>query len=225
MPSVSKAQQKLMGMAYALKKGDMDPADASQEVKDLADSMTLQQLKDFAETPHKGLPDHVKEYFYWWDTQAQMMAAQGAAVRKDQTDPLIQSFMDFIDGKKNKKVKVDEDFSAPAASVTNTPGMGNVVPANVGSTGSGDIFSGSGKKKKKKKKVKVFEEYIEEMALADVNSQKILAEFDSGDKKRKEQITDVISGRPHTDRSRLEKDILDLSYEDIMEIMQELELL
>ena len=40
MPATSKAQQRLMGMAYALKKGDMDPADASQEVKDLADSMT-----------------------------------------------------------------------------------------------------------------------------------------------------------------------------------------
>ena len=61
MPSTSKAQQQLMGMAYALKKGDMDPKDASQEVKDLADSMTLQQLKDFASTKHEGLPEYVKE--------------------------------------------------------------------------------------------------------------------------------------------------------------------
>lgn len=57
MPSTSKAQQQLMGMAYSLKKGDMDPKDASQEVKDLADSMTLQQLKDFASTKHEGLPE------------------------------------------------------------------------------------------------------------------------------------------------------------------------
>ena len=61
MPSTSIAQQQLMGMAYALKKGDMDPKDASQEVKDLADSMTLQQLKDFASTKHEGLPKHVEE--------------------------------------------------------------------------------------------------------------------------------------------------------------------
>lgn len=61
MPSTSKAQQRLMGMAYALKSGEMDPKDASQEVKDLADSMTLKQLKDFAETKHKGLPDKVEE--------------------------------------------------------------------------------------------------------------------------------------------------------------------
>jgi len=61
MPSTSIAQQQLMGMAYSLKKGDMDLKDASQEVKDLADSMTLQQLKDFASTKHEGLPKKVKE--------------------------------------------------------------------------------------------------------------------------------------------------------------------
>lgn len=61
MPAQSKAQQQLMGMAYSLKKGEMDPKDASQEVKDLADSMTLKQLKDFAETKHEGLPDKVEE--------------------------------------------------------------------------------------------------------------------------------------------------------------------
>jgi hypothetical protein len=61
MPSTSIAQQQLMGMAYSLKKGEMDPKDASQEVKDLADSMTLQQLKDFASTKHEGLPKKTDE--------------------------------------------------------------------------------------------------------------------------------------------------------------------
>ena len=61
MPAASKAQQQLMGMAYALKKGEMDTKDASQEVKDLADSMTLKKLKDFASTKHEGLPDKVEE--------------------------------------------------------------------------------------------------------------------------------------------------------------------
>lgn len=60
MPATSKVQQRLMGMAYAYKKGDLDPKEASQEVKDLADSMTLQQLKDFASTKHDNLPE-VKE--------------------------------------------------------------------------------------------------------------------------------------------------------------------
>tara|TARA_Y100000389_G_scaffold147957_1_gene146935 strand:+ start:1920 stop:2555 length:636 start_codon:yes stop_codon:yes gene_type:complete len=61
MPSTSIAQQKLMGMAYALKKGELDPKDASVEVQELADSMTLKQLKDFASTKHDGLPQYVEE--------------------------------------------------------------------------------------------------------------------------------------------------------------------
>jgi hypothetical protein len=166
MPSTSVAQQKLMGMAYALKKGEMDPEEASQEVKDLADSMTLKQLKDFASTKHKGLPDHVKESeekkskkhvleyaYFWWDTQGEMAAGLSAGMSRDKIDPLVQSFMDFIDGKRSKAVK--EDFAAPAASVTNTPGMGNVAPATPNSIGSGDTFSANIKPKKKRKKKRI----------------------------------------------------------------------
>ena len=58
MPAVSPEQQRLMGMAYALKKGEMDPKDASEQVKKLADSMTLKQLKDFASTKHSDMKEH-----------------------------------------------------------------------------------------------------------------------------------------------------------------------
>jgi len=61
MSALSKVQQRLMGMAYAYKKGELDDKDASQEVKDLADSMTLTQLKKFAATKHDGLPERVPE--------------------------------------------------------------------------------------------------------------------------------------------------------------------
>lgn len=44
-------------MAYAYKKGELKDADVSAEVKELADSMTLKQLKDFASTKHDGLPE------------------------------------------------------------------------------------------------------------------------------------------------------------------------
>ena len=59
--AVSKAQQKLMGQAYALKKGDMKAKDASKEVKKLAKDMSKSDLKDFASTKHKGKPEHVKK--------------------------------------------------------------------------------------------------------------------------------------------------------------------
>jgi hypothetical protein len=65
MPSTSKAQQRLMGVAYAVKSGDMQLSDVDtayrKEVEELVDNMTLKQLKDFASTKHDGLPERVKE--------------------------------------------------------------------------------------------------------------------------------------------------------------------
>jgi len=156
MPSKSVAQQRLMGMAYALKKGELDPKDTSVEVKDLADSMTLKDLKDFASTKHKDLPERkVKEssvnrmlgtgtfpQFYGYTNN---ISAGALAAERDFRDPLVQRFMEFIDGKKKKtKDEVTETIVATApsgvAAPQNTPGMGNVSPPSAGNVGSGDKF-------------------------------------------------------------------------------------
>ena len=50
-----------MGMAHALKKGEMKPSDASPELKRVAKSMSDKDVKDFASTSHKGLPRKVKQ--------------------------------------------------------------------------------------------------------------------------------------------------------------------
>lgn len=67
MPSTSIAQQRLMGQAYALKTGELKPSDLDpkyrKQIEDLAASMTEKDLKDFAETSHKGLPQKVKENY------------------------------------------------------------------------------------------------------------------------------------------------------------------
>jgi len=55
----SKSQQRLMGMALAYKRGELD--DASEAVKDIANEMTIKQLEDFAKTKHADLPDRVAE--------------------------------------------------------------------------------------------------------------------------------------------------------------------
>lgn len=65
MPASSKSQQRLMGMAYAVKSGqrklsDM-PAGVRDDIKRLMDSMSKEKLKDFAETDHDDLPDRVSE--------------------------------------------------------------------------------------------------------------------------------------------------------------------
>ena len=63
--SVSKKQQGLMGAAYSVEKGDKEIKDIPKsyrgKVKKVVDSMSKKQIKDFAETKTKNLPDEVNE--------------------------------------------------------------------------------------------------------------------------------------------------------------------
>ena len=61
MPSKSKSQQRFFGMVRALQKGEMDPSEASPEIRRAAKKMKKKSVKDFAETKHKGLPERVKK--------------------------------------------------------------------------------------------------------------------------------------------------------------------
>jgi hypothetical protein len=167
MPAVTPSQQRLMAQAYQVKKGNLKPADIDPEYRDqivdLADSMTLQQLKDFAETKHSEMKKEAKVNEWlpgvsaghkWYTQPAQGAAAYGTNL-KDHTDRLIQSFIEFIEtGKKPKKkdgkdgAKADPALeaaaptahSAPMATPANTPGMGNVSVPAAGKVGSGDRF-------------------------------------------------------------------------------------
>ena len=60
MPSVSKAQQRFMGLVHAYKKGEVPASKVSKAVKDAAKSMKKKSAKDFAKTKHKGLPNKVR---------------------------------------------------------------------------------------------------------------------------------------------------------------------
>jgi hypothetical protein len=59
MPSKSKSQQRFFGMVDAYKKGEMK--NASSKIKKAANGMSMSDVKDFAETKHKGLPEKVEE--------------------------------------------------------------------------------------------------------------------------------------------------------------------
>jgi hypothetical protein len=65
MPSVSIAQQRLMGQAYAVKIGELKSSDIDPKYRkaiiDLSKRMTEKELKAYASTKYKGLPDHVDE--------------------------------------------------------------------------------------------------------------------------------------------------------------------
>lgn len=60
MPSKSKSQQRFFGMVRAYQKGDLKGSEVGKKVKKAAKSMSKKDVKDFAKTKHKGLPNHVK---------------------------------------------------------------------------------------------------------------------------------------------------------------------
>lgn len=70
--AVSQAQQKFMGMARALQKGKRIPG-ASAELKKVARTMDPKDVRDFAKTPHQGLPKKIDEK---WGTETQVSAQE-----------------------------------------------------------------------------------------------------------------------------------------------------
>lgn len=58
MPAVSKAQQKAAGAALSAKRGETKKRDLKGASKEMFKSMSEKQLEEFAETEHKGLPEH-----------------------------------------------------------------------------------------------------------------------------------------------------------------------
>ena len=61
MPAKSKAQQKAAGAALSAKRGDTKVKDLRGASKDMYKSMSENQLEEFAETKHKGKPEHIDE--------------------------------------------------------------------------------------------------------------------------------------------------------------------
>ena len=69
MPAVSKAQQKFFGIVRAIQKGEMAPT--TPETAKAAATMKKKDVKDFASTDHKGLPEKKvsKEAYYGGEEQ------------------------------------------------------------------------------------------------------------------------------------------------------------
>ena len=61
MPAKSKAQQKAAGAALSAKRGDTKVGDFQGASKQMYDSMSEDELEDYASTDLDGLPDHVDE--------------------------------------------------------------------------------------------------------------------------------------------------------------------
>lgn len=61
MPAKSKAQQQAAGAALAAKRGEMDKSDLQGASKEMYESMSEDELEDFAETKREDLPEHVDD--------------------------------------------------------------------------------------------------------------------------------------------------------------------
>ena len=83
MPAVSKAQQRFFGMVRSAQKGEM--ASPSSEVSQAASSMSKSDVKKFAKTKHKGLPEKVKSEAYYGGEEQRL---------KDEKKKKIDAFMD-----------------------------------------------------------------------------------------------------------------------------------
>lgn len=100
MPAVSKQQQKLMGLALAYKRGKVDDDQVSDEIKELAKSMSEKELEKFAETKHKGLPDTVDEETT--TASAGVAASDVADIGPRRRPKVLKRFKDFYHAKKKK---------------------------------------------------------------------------------------------------------------------------
>ena len=96
MPAVSKAQQKFFGIVRAIQKGEMAPT--SPETAKAAAEMKKKDVKDFASTKHKNLPDKmdVKEIYSGSDTgRAERIKRYDAEKKKFAKDDKRKKFGKF----------------------------------------------------------------------------------------------------------------------------------
>lgn len=62
MPAKSKSQQRLFGMALAVRRGELKRSEVDDEVLDIVDGkMTDKEIEDFAKTKLKGLKEYLRE--------------------------------------------------------------------------------------------------------------------------------------------------------------------
>ena len=81
----SKQQQKFMGLALSVKRGETPKGEVSKKVKETAKKMSEKELEDFASTKHKGLPKKVetKEAFGLGDYNKKLTSAVAGATKKN----------------------------------------------------------------------------------------------------------------------------------------------
>lgn len=84
MPAKSQAQQRFFGMVDAYQKGELPKSKASKAIRRAADDMTRKEVKKFASTKHKGLPEKVDE-----ETIEQKPVKESVRINRDQLRNIV----------------------------------------------------------------------------------------------------------------------------------------
>ena len=119
--SVSINQQQAAGAALGAKRGETDPSELKGAAREMYDSMTEKQLRDFAKTSHKGLPEKVKE---------EMNCGSDDKKKKNEVDNrslatkinIAKNIVRAATGIKNPMVMVASEQTGPALPGENRPG-------------------------------------------------------------------------------------------------------
>lgn len=122
MPAASQQQQKLFGLALAVKRGEVSRSNASEEVLDIVDSMSEKKIKDFAGTPHKGLPKKVESVIRKIVRKELMEATAGgewvAYISTPKGNKLVKTFKSGNEAK--------SWFKKNSNKLLNTPGVDSI---------------------------------------------------------------------------------------------------
>ena len=127
MPSVSRKQQRFFGIVRAAQKGTLE-SETTPEVQRAAASMKKSDVKKFASTKHKGLPEKKvqkeescgKGMYYCRDEQKCKPIPKGTKVRKD--GMLVkESIKDELLSKAEQKRKTYKQFRKDARTAGQKP--------------------------------------------------------------------------------------------------------
>jgi hypothetical protein len=107
MPATSQQQQKLFGLALAVKRGEVPAFEVSDEVKDIVDRMSEKDIEDFAGTKHAGLPKKVEVQLK--EIVREIMRERVIAEMEQSVNEGVSVFDERYFGKKGIIIMIDDN--------------------------------------------------------------------------------------------------------------------
>ena len=151
MPSVSKSQQAIMGLAWSVRTGKLKLADVDprfrKSIKKIAyGGMSDDELKDFASTKTKDLPDYIEERDLEWEIKMlnddvlemlrqynidNYLMEDDMRIEQKNTDELAKSIYDKVIELKNLYAELEEMKNELATETVMDENVKTVISKNI----------------------------------------------------------------------------------------------